>query len=242
MSTLQKTLELRDLQEPRTRATARALSRFLRGLFLRGEPVAVNGVLHRRFYVRRFKMWEYARGLAYSDPREAREVLDFGGAATLPAYYLAARGSRVRVLDIDASLVERSRRAAARRGWELEASTLDITEQELPEGWGPFDRIYSFCVIEHMSRAAYRAALTRLAERLAPGGRLVLSFEYGDEAPGEGALRSCAEVEELVEFTGLAWSGPGGFQDSGDRFRMDRRHPDRRFTFGSLFLEKVAGQ
>jgi len=234
---IHKSLDLRDLRREPVRGQAARLRRFVWWLWFRGQAVAVNGIPHRRFYVRGPKMWEYACGVAHARAEEARDVLDFGGGATLPAYYLAARGARVRVLDIDADLVERSQRAAARFGWSLEASTLDLTRDELPAG-ASFDLVTSFCVIEHMSKDAHRAALRRLAAALRPGGRLVFSFELGREAPGEGALRDASEVHDLVDHLGLDWCGEGGFEDDGGRFLLDLRHPDLRFSFGMLCLEK----
>ncbi|MBC8328876.1 MAG: class I SAM-dependent methyltransferase [Planctomycetes bacterium] len=234
---IHKSLDLRDLRREPVRGQAARLRRFVWRMYFRGQAVAVNGVPHRRFYVRGPKMWEYACGLAHADAEAAAEVLDFGGGATLPAYYLAARGARVRVLDIDAGLVDRTNRAARRFGWRLEASTLDLTREELPTDCS-LDLVTSFCVIEHMSKEAHRAALGRLAAALRPGGRLVFSFELGKDAPGEGALRTPGEVHELVEHLGLEWRGEPGFHDDGQRFMLDLRTPDRRFSFGLVCLEK----
>ncbi len=234
-----RSLELEDLRHEPVRSQAARLKAFLRGMFLRGQPVAVNGVAHLRFYVRGFKLWEYASGLAAVAGEEAQRVLDFGGGGTLPAFYLAARGARVDVLDIDSRLVDLSRRAARRHRWQLRAESTDLTIQAPPPGWEGYDLIQSYCVLEHLSRAAQRAALQRLAAALRPGGRMVLSFEFGPEAPGEGALHDAAEVEEMVAATGLSWFGPAGFQDSRGRFPMDMRHLDRHFTFGLVALERL---
>ncbi|MHC5062777.1 MAG: class I SAM-dependent methyltransferase [Planctomycetota bacterium] len=223
------------------REQSRQLLALLRWLFIRGRPVAVNAIPHRRFYVRRYKLWEYVSGLALSDWKAASRVLEFGGAATLPSYLLASQGKEVKVLDTDPSLVSLGERIATRYGWPLENSTVDITREDLPATWSEFDLVMSFCVIEHMSKAAHRLAIKRMAERLAPGGRMVISFEYGAEAPGEGALRDPEDVEALVDASGLDWLGASGFADNGQRFQMDKRHPDRRFTFGILGLVKSRG-
>ncbi len=233
-----KTLSLDDLLRPEVRLEARRLKRLLWRLFLRGQPLAVNAISHRRFYLRRHKLWEYACGLAFSEASRARRVLEFGGAATLPSYLLARQGAEVKVLDTDASLVQLGQQMARRYAWPLQTTTLDITEQELPVDWRAFDLAMSFCVIEHMSVAAHRRALLRMARALAPGGRLVFSFEYGERAPGEGALRSVDEVEELVRFLGLSWHRGDGFVDTGERFVMDKRHPELEFTFGIVTLVK----
>jgi hypothetical protein len=237
---LHKTLSYADLEEPVARATARRLNLFLWKLALRGERVAVNGVLRRRWYVRRHKMWEYARGLGYTEPRAGAEVLDFGGAATLPVFYLAAIGARVKCLDVDLQLSGHTQALARSRGWSLEASTIDLTENRAPEGWGPFDRIYSFSVIEHLPQERQRNAMARLAAMLKPGGQFALTFDFGQDAPEEGAIRDLAGVETLIDASGLAPRGGGRWKDTGERFALNKRHRDRRFTFGSLFLEKRA--
>lgn len=233
-----RTLNLADLRLPEVRYQARLLTGLMRWLFLRGQPVAVNAIPHRRFYLRPYKLWEYACGLALSDWQRASRVLEFGGAATLPSYLLAKHGKEVKVLDTDRDLVALGQRTAERYAWPLETSTRDITSEDLAEDWRGFDLAMSFCVIEHMSKTAHRRALLHMAQSLEAGGRMVISFEFGAEAPGEGALRDTAEVSELVAATGLNWLGSEGFEDSGDRFVMDKRHPDREFTFGILALVK----
>ena len=70
-----KTLDWQDLQEVPVARWRQALTRFLwRSFVLRNTPVAVNGILRRRMYIRRLKMWEYARGLAALPPRAPPEV------------------------------------------------------------------------------------------------------------------------------------------------------------------------
>ena len=234
-----KTLDVADLRSPGVEDEARRLRRFVRRLFLRGVPLAINGIAHRRFYVREAKLWEYASGLAPLAAAESgrMDVLELGGAAGVPSAYLAARGERVRVLDLNPRLVALGQATAERRGWDLDVRREDLTRGELPPGWGPFDAAVSFCVIEHMQPDAHRRALARMASALRPGGKLAFTFEFGEEAPGEGALRDAGQVEELVAFLGLHWSG-APFQDSGQRFVLDRRHAGRRFTFGIVHLEK----
>lgn len=235
---LHKTISWRDLEEPRARQVSRNLIRFLWRMRLRGLEVAVNGVLRKRWYVRRHKIWEYARGLAYTEPQPGHAVLDFGGGATLPVFFVAARGAGVKCLDVDERLTDYTNTIARREGWKLEASPTDILEKPLPEGWGPFDRIFSFCVIEHLPKLLQPKAVALLAHNLKSGGRLVLTFDFGPEAPEGGAIRDVSEVERLTEASGLRFLGGGGFRDTGERFALNKRHRDKRFTFGSLFLEK----
>ena len=61
---LNKTISPVDLKLPEVRAQSAKLRRFVWGMFCRGEPLAVNGVLRRRWHIRWHKLWEYTRGLA----------------------------------------------------------------------------------------------------------------------------------------------------------------------------------
>lgn len=231
-----KTLAFADLDAPPVAPAAAALQRFAFGLGLRGTRFAVNGALRRRFFVQRHKLWEYARGVACLAWAGARRVLDFGGGATPPVLYLASRGADVLSLDVNPGLTAQTNAAAARHRWTLRGSTHDLTRQPAPDHWGRFDAVISFSVLEHIPAAPRRAALERMAALLAPGGVMVLTFDYGADAPQPHALRDPAEVAALAAAARLTTLDGQPFHDTGARFRLDRRHPDRHFTFGSLFL------
>ena len=237
-SLLNKTMSLDDLRLPEVAAEARRLKRLTFGMWLRRIPFAVNGVLKWRFYVRRHKLWEYARGMAYGDFQKGMRVLDFGGAATLPIFHLARQGCDVLSLDIDRKLSDYTNTVAERHRWPLRASTHDLTAAEAPADWGQFDRVISFCVIEHIPKALQPKAMGRLASLLKPGGLFQLTFDFGEDAPVDGALRDAAEVSGLAAASGLGLAGNPQFVDTGERFAIDKKHPNRRFTFGSLFLRK----
>jgi len=242
-----KTYSPADLKHPGVAPMARMLRRFALALGLEGTPFAVNGILKRRFWVRRNKLWEYARGLhsvlgsRFSAPAEKGappRVLDFGGAATLPIFSLAARGCEVLCLDIDSALCAWTNEVAKRRGWKLHASTHNLVTTPAPPAWGLFDAVISFSVLEHISKADQPLVLARLAELLKPGGVCALTFDFGSDAPVQDALRDVAEVERLVAATRLDYLDGKPLTDTGERFGMDRRHPDRKFTFASVFLRK----
>ena len=256
-----KTFSPADLAAPRVAGVASALQRFALRLGISGVPFAVNGVLRRRFRVRRHKLWEYARGVACvlaacGEPAavgqttaraaaDACRVLDFGGGATLPVFYLAHCGCEVLSLDIDASLVEATERVAReqgrRKGWKLRASTHDLTQVPLPEDWGRFDAVISFSVLEHLAKPHQSLVLERLGALLKPGGVLALTFDFGPDAPMANAVRSLAAVEQLVAATRLAYLDGRPCTDTGERFALDKRYPGCRFTFGSVFLRKPEG-
>jgi SAM-dependent methyltransferase len=244
-----KTLEFGDLLEPQVRATAGALRRWVWGWLLSGGRFAVNGHVKRRAYIRRHKMWEYARGLALTGAsapmRQAGRqlnVLDVGGAMTATVFYLAGLGDRVLSLDIDADLAERTNREASARGLALQARTTDLSIEDAAAsdlGFGAgFDRIYCFCVIEHVPPPGQRLLAQRLGRMLAPGGMMCLTFDYGEDAPTEAPLRRPGDVEALRDAVGLPLWGNDSFVDTGSRYALNKRHPSMRYTFGSLFFQK----
>ncbi len=242
-----KTYSPADLKHPCVRPWARTLRRHAFWLGFEATPFAVNGILRRRFWVRKNKLWEYARGmdgllcsfvLGQHEKNAKPRVLDFGGAATLPILYLAATGCDVFCLDIDTALANWTNEVAKRRGWKLQASTHNLVTAPAPADWGLFDAVISFSVLEHIPKPAQPLILSRLSELLKPGGVFALSFDFGPEAPVPNAVRDLAEVERLVGATGLEYLDGRPLTDTGERFVIDRRHPGRRFTFASLFLTK----
>lgn len=243
-----KTYSPADLAAPATARVARALRWLAVRLGLSATPFAVNGFLRLRFRVPPHKLWEYARGVACVEQTVGRKspqgsrlrVLDFGGGATLPVYYLASRGAEVLSLDIDRVLADATNAVARARGWRLQGSTFDLVQAPPPDAWGQFDAVLSFSVLEHLPKQIQPLVMARLAALLRPGGILALTFDYGNAAPKSEALRDAAEVERLVEASGLALLDGRPFRDTGERFVLDKRHPDLQFTFGSLFLQRAA--
>ncbi len=238
-----RTYDPRDFELSQMAPWVRALRAFGARLGIQGTPFAVNGVLRRRLYARRHKLWEYAAAVAclYADGERRLRILDFGGAATLPVYFFASRGCEVSCLDIDAALCEATNRAAVRHRWKLRAAPVDLLDSEPSPGMrGPFDAVISASVLEHLPKNQQAKAVARLAALLRPAGVLVMTFDFGADAPQPCAVRSVEEVERLVVASGLAWMGGQPFHDTGARFALDRRHPDRKFTFGAVFLERGA--
>jgi len=234
-----KTISLADFERSEFLTHAQALNQFGRQLWWKRVPYAVNGALRMRFRsIRWNKLWEYSRGLAYGDFRPGMRVLDFGGGATIPLFWLAKNGCEVLSLEVDEKLTAHTNAVAQQNGWKLKGLTFDLTQNEAPHDWQLFDRVMSFCVIEHIPKAAQQRALTRLAAQLKPGGLLALTFDFGENAPVDGAVRSTEEVARMIAVTGLKPIGDGKFHDTGERFPLDKKYPGRQFTFGSLFLQK----
>ncbi|HEV8385044.1 MAG TPA: class I SAM-dependent methyltransferase [Candidatus Acidoferrales bacterium] len=218
------------------------LRRFALRLGLSGTRYAVNGILRHRYWVRENKLWEYARGLACilaaRGTRETFRVLDFGGAATIPVFYLASAGSDVHCLDIDATLSDWTNQVAKRRGWKLRATTHNLVTTPAPAEWGQFDAAISFSVLEHIAKEAQPLIVARVADLLKPGGIFALTFDFGADAPVKDAVRDLAEVERLVAASGLEYLDGKPLADTGERFALDRRHPGSQFTFASVFLAR----
>ncbi len=236
---INKTISPSDLPRPEVAQQVQALNRFGRQLWWKRVPYAVNGALRMRFrHIRWHKIWEYARGLAYGDFQQGMRILDFGGGATIPLFYLTRNRCEVLSLDINQKLTDHTNAVAEQMGWKLKGSTFDLAAREAPMEWGKFDRVISFCVIEHIPKQMQQQALRRLAGLLKPGGLFELTFDFGENAPVECAIRSVAEVGKIIAATGLSPLGDGQFHDTGERFALDKRHADRQFTFGSLFLVK----
>jgi len=234
---LNKTISRADLAAPALRPVAARLRAFVWQLFLRAEPFAVNGVLRRRWRVRWHKRWEYERALACVPWQPGWRVLDFGGGATLPVFYLANCGLEVASYDIAPELTGWAKTLAQKRHWRLAASTRDLTVEPLAAD-DTFDWAMSFCVLEHLPRETQRRAARLLADCLKPGGHMTLTFDFGPEAPAPDALRNLDDVAELIQATGLEPLDGQAFEDTGERFVLDKRHPAARFTFGALFLRK----
>ena len=233
-----KTIGREDVQRVEVAAAAGALRKSAHWLWFRRAHFAVNGVLKWRWRIKWNKLWEYSRGLAYGDFLPGQRVLDFGGGATIPLFHLAQNGCEVLSLDIDTKLAGHTNALAERFDWKLTGSTFDLTQRDAPEKWGAFDRVISFCVIEHIPKELQLKTLARLAGLLKPGGIFELTFDFGDDAPVRGAIRSPAEVNEMIAATKLTPLGDGKFHDPGERFAIDKKYPENRFTFGSLFLKK----
>jgi 2-polyprenyl-3-methyl-5-hydroxy-6-metoxy-1,4-benzoquinol methylase len=141
-------------------------------------------------------------------------------------------------LDTNPLLVEWTHRVAQKRAWKLQACTDDLAESPGKASWGQFDAVISFSVLEHISKDRQQVVLARLAELLNPGGVFALTFDYGAEAPAAGAIRDPGEIERLVEATGLSYLDGQPFRETEERFVLDNRYPNCRYTFGAVFLRK----
>jgi 2-polyprenyl-6-hydroxyphenyl methylase / 3-demethylubiquinone-9 3-methyltransferase len=101
-------------------------------------------------------------------PLEGRTALDVGCGAGLLAEPLARLGAEVTAIDAAAELIDAAKKHAAGQGLAI-----DYRHAAVEDIGGSFDLVTSMEVIEHVADPA--AFLKSLAERLAPGGLLILS-------------------------------------------------------------------
>ncbi len=246
---INKTLDYNDLRQPAFASTAGELRRWVWRWLFAGQPLGVNGSVKRRWYVRRHKMWEYTRGLALSGTsgpvRVAGQkftVLDVGGAMTMPVFYLASLGDKVVCLDINEKMTRQTSEIARKRGLDVTARTDNLVTTEVRAEElgvpGGFDRVYCFCVIEHVVPPGQAVLARRMASLLRPGGLLYLSFDYGEHAPTEAPMYSMAHVDAIREAIGLPLVGNQSLADDGVRLPLNRRFPGKPYTFGCMLFKK----
>jgi 2-polyprenyl-6-hydroxyphenyl methylase / 3-demethylubiquinone-9 3-methyltransferase len=101
-------------------------------------------------------------------PLGNKTALDVGCGAGLLAEPLARLGAAVTAVDAAPELIEAARAHATAQGLAIEYRTLGVEALD-----GQYDLVTAMEVIEHV--ADPQAFVTSLAERLAPGGLLILS-------------------------------------------------------------------
>lgn len=101
-------------------------------------------------------------------PLEGKKALDVGCGAGLLAEPLARLGAEVTAIDASVELIAAARDHAAGAGLDIDYRAVPVEKLG-----GKYDLVTSMEVIEHVAEPA--AFVAALAERLAPGGLLVMS-------------------------------------------------------------------
>jgi len=109
--------------------------------------------------------------LRWLNPQPGEKILDVGCGEGYLSEKIASRGALVKAIDLNPKAIASARNRV--KNERLEFRALDATELDYPEAF--FDKIVSFCVIEHF--VDDEKVLSLLAGMLKPGGRLVLSAD-----------------------------------------------------------------
>jgi len=182
-----------------------------------------------------FKYWEIAWICRHSGILETKgRCLDMGGCSSIFSYYLAYLGNEVLALDLKPTLVKNGDRVADAFGWKLENMKMDMVKiDQLHER---FDYIFSICVVEHLPLSIRHEVMSKVADRLNPGGVFALTFDYLNPHPRAKINSHKAIFDQFVYPSNLELMGNPSFIDNGKRYLSYKGKP---YTFASLFLKKV---
>ncbi len=227
-----------DLKDPRIAESVRQLGRTARALFWQGTPFAHHGILRHRWRLTRWhEQWEYAKSLAVVPWERSWNVVDVGGAASLPVYHLALEGCTVTTLDQDPELVEATRKFSEEKSLALAVVERSLVHESV-DGAGEADWVFCHSFLESHSVETQCLLCKKMSELLKPGGILTLTFQYGEECLVPHAPNNEAAVMKWLENSGLNLLNDEAFVDNECRYSLDGRMPERQFTLGSLFLIK----
>lgn len=167
--TANRTLDLEELESPEYRDILAEMDSLLAG-----DPVS---------YLHPGKRWEYPWALARASLSAGATVLDAGAGDSIFPVYLAKQGHAVTAVDLtlDGTLGERHR---------VEINYLAASMTALPLPSSRFDAVFCISVIEHLPESEVPRALDELRRVLRPGGSLLLTTDYYDDAEAEVWHRS----------------------------------------------------
>jgi len=178
------------------------------------------------------RLWEYSSAIIESGVDSRMRVLDAGGTGTIFSYYLASEGCEVFSVDIDKKKVIDANKLA--KFWKYKMVNLCESITDLSFKDDVFDRVFSICVIEHLSLEDQPKAIRELVRVLKKDGMLVLSFDFGKNGADNPILSKDEVFSRIIEPSGLEvlnnWEFSTDVLDYGDS------SPDR--TFGIVFLKK----
>lgn len=173
-------LDLAELERPSFRRVLADMDRMVAA-----DPIS---------YLHPGKRWEYPWALERGEAElaEGARVLDVGAGDSIFPVYLASRGFDVTAVDVafDGSL-------AAHHGVDVTYVRADMSRMPLPAG--SFDVVFCISVIEHLPETAVPRALAEMRRVVRPGGALLLTTDYYEDAEAEIWHRS-AEREFQVDW------------------------------------------
>ncbi|MCR4410070.1 MAG: class I SAM-dependent methyltransferase [Candidatus Saccharicenans sp.] len=109
--------------------------------------------------------------MRWLDPRPGEKILDVGCGDGFYTERIARKGAETTGIDIRKKALARARNRCS--SLKLRFIEMDAEELDLPENH--FDKVISFCVIEHLQDD--EKTLRQIARLLKPGGRLFLSAD-----------------------------------------------------------------
>lgn len=129
-------------------------------------------------YLHPSKRWEYPWALSRAGLEPGSRVLDAGCGASIFPIYLGERGHAVSAVDLH--LPEG---LADHHGVPVDYVNAGITE--LPFADASFDAVFCISVVEHMGHEGTIAALRELRRVARPGGRLMITTDYYEDAEAD---------------------------------------------------------
>lgn len=230
-----------DLNLPQIKAITQKLSKMKAELDRRGlKYCSAAGTFINNTYnplSESKKLWEDTWILNHIGIKPGMHVLDIGGASTPFSFYLASNGCKVDVIDNDwgnCGIIYNANYVAKKMGWKLKALDQDIASG-LPFAANQFDRVFSICVIEHLTSQVRRKMMQEIQRVLKPGGIAGLTTDYDHR-------RKVCLTDKGLRF-GYAKKfyddvlAPSGLQLMGNLELIDA-NPSENFL-GAFFLRKV---
>lgn len=187
-------------------------------------------------YSEKKNAWENAWCFLHSGLKPGETVLDIGGASTAFNFYLASLGCKVSIIDNDwnnCGINYNTDYVGKKMGWDIKAYDLE-GGKPLPFPDNHFDRVFSICVIEHLTSAARRGLMKELGRVIKPGGIAAFSTDYdhGREVLIFDKGLRFAYREKLEEDV----IRPSGMTLCGNQRLIDA-FPEQNFL-GAFFLRK----
>lgn len=129
-------------------------------------------------YLHPSKRWEYPWALEQAHLAHGSRVLDAGCGASIFPIYLRELGHRVTAVDLRPPHgLDQS------HGLTVHYVSANLTE--LPFADASFDAVFCISVIEHLGHEGARAALEELRRVVVPGGKLLITTDYYEDAGAE---------------------------------------------------------
>lgn len=129
-------------------------------------------------YLHPGKRWEYPWALSQAQLETGDRVLDAGCGASIFPIYLAKQGHRVTALDLHAPEGLNQAHGVAVNYCQGELTRMPFEDAS-------FDAVFCISVIEHLGHEGAPAALQELRRVVKPGGRLLITTDYYEDANAE---------------------------------------------------------